>query len=72
MAIIGRRLFHHKEEPPAEAISPQQAIALALSENAEIQYDYQAQAPFFNYYDAAGIYMKFGLKMREVFKQNLI
>ena len=40
----------------AQAISPQQAIALALSENAEIQYDYQAQAPFFSYYDAAGIY----------------
>lgn len=40
----------------AKALSPQQAIALALQENAMIQYDYQAQAPFFHYYDATGAY----------------
>ncbi|KAB7707150.1 LysM peptidoglycan-binding domain-containing protein [Bacillus aerolatus] len=41
--------------PPARAISPQQAIAIALRENAQIQYDYQAQAPFFRYIDDAGV-----------------
>lgn len=41
---------------PAKAVSPQQAIALAVRFNAEIQYDYQAQAPFFHYNDAAGVY----------------
>ena len=40
---------------PARAVSPQQAIALALRENAEIEYDYQAQAPFFRYTDDAGV-----------------
>ncbi|GLY09446.1 LysM peptidoglycan-binding domain-containing protein [Pseudobacillus badius] len=41
--------------PPARAVSPQQAIAIALRENAEIQYDNEAQAPFFRYIDAAGL-----------------
>ena len=41
---------------PAVALSPQQAIALALQEEVEIQYDYVAQAPFFDYYDDAGVY----------------
>ncbi|MFS0574700.1 glycoside hydrolase family 18 protein [Sporosarcina sp. 179-K 3D1 HS] len=40
---------------PARAISPQQAIALALEQNAAIQYDYVAQAPFFRYIDAEGV-----------------
>lgn len=40
--------------PPARAISPQQAIALALERAAEIQYDPQSQAPFFQYYDETG------------------
>ncbi|MBO1910012.1 hypothetical protein J4G37_35170, partial [Microvirga sp. 3-52] len=40
---------------PAKAVSPQQAIAIALRENVAIQYDYVAQAPFFNYYDDAGV-----------------
>lgn len=40
----------------ARAVSPQQAIAIALKENAEIQYDYQAQAPFFEYWDDEGVY----------------
>ncbi|MHA6259767.1 LysM peptidoglycan-binding domain-containing protein [Sporosarcina sp. CAU 1771] len=41
---------------PAKALSPQQAIALALKENARIQYNYQAQAPFFQYYDETGAF----------------
>ncbi|MFK2825345.1 glycoside hydrolase family 18 protein [Bacillus sp. B190/17] len=41
--------------PPARAVSPQQAIAIALRENAQIQYDYQAQAPFFRYINDAGV-----------------
>jgi spore germination protein len=41
---------------PAKALSPQQAIAIALRENVAIQYDYVAQAPFFNYYDDAGVF----------------
>lgn len=41
--------------PPAKAISPQQAIALALERKAEIQYDMQAQAPYFHYYDDRGL-----------------
>lgn len=40
--------------PAAKAISPQQAIAIALERNAAIQYDNQAQAPFFQYYDETG------------------
>jgi spore germination protein len=41
--------------PPAKALSPQQAVTLALRENAAIQYNYQAQAPFFRYTDDAGV-----------------
>lgn len=40
--------------PYARALSPQAAIDLARKNNAAIQYDYSAQAPFFNYWDAAG------------------
>lgn len=40
--------------PYARAISPQAAIALALRENADIRYDYRAQAPHFDYTDDAG------------------
>lgn len=40
---------------PAKAVSPQQAIAIALRENAQIEYNYQAQAPFFRYSDNAGV-----------------
>lgn len=41
--------------PPAKAISPQQAIQIALERNAEIQYDAVSQAPFFRYYDHNGL-----------------
>ncbi|MYL60007.1 LysM peptidoglycan-binding domain-containing protein, partial [Virgibacillus halodenitrificans] len=40
--------------PAARALSPQQAITLARKEQAEIQYDTTAQAPFFTYWDEAG------------------
>ena len=38
----------------ARSISPQQAIALALRYNTNIEYDTAAQAPFFNYRDEQG------------------
>jgi spore germination protein len=40
--------------PYAKALSPQEAISLASTRNAAIQYDYTAQAPYFDYYDDAG------------------
>ena len=40
--------------PYAEALSPQRAIEVAKRYNAAIQYDYTAQAPFFNYWDEQG------------------
>ncbi|MDW0117074.1 glycosyl hydrolase family 18 protein [Sporosarcina thermotolerans] len=56
----------------AKALSPQQAVNLAISRNAEIQYDTTAQAPFFLYWvdgvrhdvwfeDARSIQAKFNL-----------
>jgi spore germination protein len=38
----------------AKAVSPQAAIDLARKYNAQILYDYTAQAPHFNYWDDAG------------------
>lgn len=38
----------------AQALSPQQAIALAREQNVEIEYDTEAQAPFFMYTDQGG------------------
>jgi len=38
----------------ARALSPQAAIELAKRENVAIRYDYEAQAPHFNYVDNAG------------------
>ncbi|MDF2926996.1 MAG: spore gernimation protein [Paenibacillaceae bacterium] len=40
--------------PYAKAVSPQAAIALAREANVAISYDYQAQAPHFNYTDSEG------------------
>lgn len=62
--FLGQNLYGYNWSSPfppqggaaAVAISPQEAIATALREDAEIQYDYQAQAPFFYYNDAAGVY----------------
>ncbi|MCM3711260.1 LysM peptidoglycan-binding domain-containing protein [Sporosarcina luteola] len=39
----------------AKALSPQQAINLAITQNANIQYDATAQAPFFLYWDNNGV-----------------
>ena len=62
--MLGQNLYGYDWSAPyptqggkaARAVSPQQAIEIALRENAEIQYDYQAQAPFFQYYDDAGVF----------------
>ncbi|MGE6517177.1 glycoside hydrolase family 18 protein [Lysinibacillus sphaericus] len=40
--------------PIAEAVSPQRAIEIAKKYNAAIQFDWRAQAPFFEYYDEQG------------------
>jgi spore germination protein len=40
--------------PGATAVSPQQAIEIARTANAAIQYDEEAQAPFFMYTDSEG------------------
>lgn len=39
---------------PARAVSPQQAIQIAIENNAAIQFDPVAQAPFFTYTDSSG------------------
>lgn len=39
---------------PADALSPQQAIALARKQHVAIEYEQEAQAPFFIYFDAQG------------------
>lgn len=59
--LMGQNLYGYDWTLPfvqgesfARAISPQQAIRIARENNAAIQYDETAQAPFFNYYDAEG------------------
>ena len=59
--LLGQNLYGYDWTLPfvpggelARAISPQQAIALARENNAMIQYDTVAQAPFFMYTDAEG------------------
>ena len=39
----------------AQSISNQQAVAIAVREGAEIQYDEQAQSPWFRYTDESGV-----------------
>src|SRR5699024_7237812 len=41
--------------PGATAVSPQRAIEIAREENAAIQYDEDAQAPFFRYTNSEGV-----------------
>jgi len=41
--------------PGATAVSPQRAIEIAREENAAIQYDEEAQAPFFRYTNSEGV-----------------
>lgn len=59
--LLGQNLYGYDWTLPfvaggkqARALSPQQAITLARTENAAIHYDEEAQAPFFNYFDANG------------------
>lgn len=59
--LLGQNLYGYDWTLPyeeggeiADALSPQKAIALARKENVAIEYDQEAQAPFFNYYDAEG------------------
>jgi len=59
--LMGQNLYGYDWTLPfvqgesfARAISPQQAIRIARENNAAIQFDETAQAPFFNYYDDQG------------------
>lgn len=59
--LLGQNLYGYDWTLPfvqggdyAEAISPQRAIEVAKRYNAAIQFDYTAQAPYFNYYDEQG------------------
>lgn len=59
--LLGQNLYGYDWTLPfvqggdyAEAVSPQRAIEIAKRYNAAIQYDYTAQAPYFNYYDEQG------------------
>lgn len=58
--LMGQNLYGYDWTLPfvkgtiAKAVSPQQAIQLAARNNVSIQYDNEAQAPFFHYTDAAG------------------
>ncbi len=59
--MIGQNLYGYDWRLPyqsgtsARALSPQTAIGLALEYNADIQYDYTAQAPYFYYTDNDGV-----------------
>src|SRR3954469_3677326 len=58
--MMGQNLYGYDWTLPfvqgtiAKAVSPQQAIALAAANHAQIQYDTRAQAPFFKYTDTNG------------------
>ncbi|MGM0904829.1 MAG: glycosyl hydrolase family 18 protein [Bacillota bacterium] len=58
--MMGQNLYGYDWTLPfvegsiAKAVSPQQAIQLAATNNVAIQYDEEAQAPFFHYWDAEG------------------
>lgn len=58
--LMGQNLYGYDWTLPfvkgtfARAVSPQQAIQLAASNNVPIQYDTKAQAPFFTYTDKDG------------------
>lgn len=58
--MMGQNLYGYDWTLPfvegtiARAVSPQQAIELAAQYNVPIQYDYEAQAPFFRYWDEEG------------------
>jgi spore germination protein len=58
--LMGQNLYGYdwtlpfKEGDIAKALSPQQAIQLAVKYNTNIQYDYNAQAPYIDYVDENG------------------
>jgi len=58
--MMGQNLYGYDWTLPftpgstARAVSPQQAIRIAAQYGAEIQYNWNAQAPFFHYTDAEG------------------
>lgn len=58
--MMGQNLYGYdwtlpfEEGTTAEALSPQAAIQRAAENNVRIQYDYEAQAPFFFYNDGEG------------------
>lgn len=62
--FLGQNLYGYDWSSPfppqggsaARALSPQQAIAIAVREEVDIQYDYVAQAPHFNYTDSNDVY----------------
>lgn len=61
--FLGQNLYGYDWKYPyppetgvaAKALSPQQAVNLAILQNANIQYDPIAQAPFFLYWDNEGV-----------------
>ncbi|MGM8212882.1 LysM peptidoglycan-binding domain-containing protein [Virgibacillus sp. W0430] len=60
--VLGQNLYGYDWTLPfvpggklARALSPQQAITVAREQNAAIAFDPVAQAPFFTYYDEAGM-----------------
>lgn len=76
--MMGQNLYGYDWTLPfvkgttAKAVSPQEAIRIALENNVAIEYDTTAQAPFFIIRTEKGTGMKFGLKMRVPSRQNLI
>ncbi len=59
--LLGQNLYgydwtlpYEEGGEPAEALSPQQAIARAREQNVAIEYDTEAQAPFYTYTDSQG------------------
>lgn len=59
--LLGQNLYGYDWTLPyqeggeiADALSPQQAITLARTQNVAIEYDQEAQAPYFTYIDAQG------------------
>ena len=61
--FLGQNLYGYDWSKPypaqggsaAKAVSPQQALAIALAHEVDIQYDYVAQAPHFNYTADSGV-----------------
>ncbi|WP_028777464.1 glycosyl hydrolase family 18 protein [Shimazuella kribbensis] len=54
---------HHEAKKPAKIVSPQEAIRIAQTTGAQIQYDNKAEVPFFHYENPKG-------KQHEVWFEN--